>query len=324
MAKLILDGQAVEAEVGETVLSALMRAGIPVGHSCLAGACQSCLLRVTAGTADSRGQVGLRDTLRQRGYFLPCVTPATSDLTLTAADSDGMQVKASIQQTAMVSENVLRLRLLPDTPLPYRAGQFINIVREDGLTRSYSLASLPDADPRLELHIRLHSPGRMSGWLRSLSLGGRLTLRGPAGDCFYVGGRADQPLLLVGSGTGLAPLWGIARDALRQGHRGPIRLLHGARSLSGLYYSDELKQLAAQHSQLSYQPCVLHGQPDLPSDIAVAPLADLIKQLVPKLSGWRAFLCGDPPLVQVLRRQIFLAGISRNDIAADAFVMAPA
>lgn len=323
MAKLVLNGQVAESQPGETVLNALLRSGITVGHSCLAGACQSCLLRATGGAPDPRGQVGLRDSLKERGYFLACVTPASADLMLTTASDDGLQVAATIAETAMISDSVLRLRLATEQPLPYRAGQFVNVVREDGLTRSYSLASVPGIDALLELHIRIYSPGRMSSWLASLPVGHRLQVRGPAGDCFYVTGRAEQPLLLIGSGTGLAPLYGIARDALAQGHRGPIMLLHGGRHVSGLYYGAELARLAAAHPTLQVRPCVMEGSPNLSSDIAVAPLGEHLKALLPSLTGWRAFLCGDPLLVQALRRQIFLAGARRHDIAADAFVTAP-
>jgi len=323
MPRLELDGQVASAQPGETVLAALLRAGVQVGNSCRVGACQSCLLRATAGTPDPRGQQGLKDTLRTRGYFLSCITPAETDLVMTAADGDGLRVTATLCESSLLSDSVLRLRLQPEHELPYRAGQFINILRDDGLTRSYSLASVPGLDAYLELHVRLVPNGRMSGWLKTLPLGQKLSLRGPAGECFYVAGRPEQPLLLLGSGTGLAPLLGIARDALSQGHRGPIALVHGGRSLSGLYYRQELAELAQRHPQLSYQACVLDDAPDLPAEVVVSSLPDLLAQKYPKLAGWRVFLCGDPLLVQTLRRAVFLAGASRRDIAADPFVTAP-
>src|ERR1019366_6954129 len=122
----------------------------------------------------------------------------------------------------------------------YRAGQFVSLFREDGLARSYSLASLP-GEGALELHVRKIPGGAMSGWLYSQALhsqalhsqsldraqpgaqsGVPVWIQGPSGNCFYVPGKADEPLLLAGAGTGLAPLYGIARDALQQGHSGPI------------------------------------------------------------------------------------------------------
>ena len=110
MPRLELDGQVASAQPGETVLAALLRAGVQVGNSCRVGACQSCLLRATAGTPDPRGQQGLKDTLRTRGYFLSCITPAETDLVMTAADGDGLRVTATLCESSLLSDSVLRLR----------------------------------------------------------------------------------------------------------------------------------------------------------------------------------------------------------------------
>ena len=125
---------------------------------------------------------------------------------------------------------------------------------------------------------------------------------------------------MVGTGTGLAPLWGIARDALSQGHTGPLVLVHGARSPTGLYYQNQLLQLAQTHPALTYLPCVLEDGPPSVPGLVVGAIEHVLRERFPKLAGWRVFLCGDPPMVQALRRQVFLAGAGRRDIFADAFV----
>ena len=45
-------------------------------------------------------------------------------------------------------------------------------------------------------------------------------------------------------------------------------------------------------------------------------------ETVPKPSGWKTYLCGDPELVTKLRKQIFLAGCRMNDIYSDPFLHA--
>jgi ferredoxin-NADP reductase len=87
----------------------------------------------------------------------------------------------------------------------------VTLSRADGLARAYSIASQPDAaDGCVELHVRVLSSGRMSSWLGGgQAVGERVSLRGPIGECFYLPGNPQQPLLLAGTGTGLAPLWGI-------------------------------------------------------------------------------------------------------------------
>ncbi|MEQ1758506.1 MAG: FAD-binding oxidoreductase [Vicinamibacterales bacterium] len=326
------DGAACELRDGETVLDGLLRHGIAVPHACKAGSCGSCMMRaINAGppfaAADSApaalpaeptalavavtaAQAGLKPAWRAQGYFLACLCKPEGSLVAAPVGAD-VRAAASIVALERLTDSVLRVRLAAAAPLDYRSGQFITVLRGDGLARSYSIASLP-TDDSLELHVRVLPAGRMSQWLAATAkVGTPIEIQGPSGDCFYTAGREDQPLLLAGTGTGLAPLFGIARDALRQGHRAPVYLFHGALTAAGLYLQGPLAQLAAAHSNFHYMPTTLDA--DGPMDQAV------LKRLGP-LKGWRAFVCGDPAIVQAFKRKIFLAGAALNDIHADAFL----
>jgi ferredoxin-NADP reductase len=162
----------------------------------------------------------------------------------------------------------------------------------------------------------------MSNWLHDdVAPGHRLEVRGPAGDCFYLTGRPEQPILLAGTGTGLAPLYAIVRDALHHGHTGPIRLYHGALNPAGLYLVDELTQLAAEYANFTYVRSVLNADDALDAGLRVGNLENMILSDTPSFAGWRVFLCGNPELVKNLRKRIFLAGAKMKEIYSDAFVM---
>jgi len=320
MARLQYSGGVYETSPGESVLEALLRNGVEVSNSCRAGSCQSCLLRAAEGAVPEAAQKGLKSTLVEQGYFLSCVCRPEADLVLEPAG--GLDVPAVIAGLERLTPTVLRVRLRPEAPFSYRPGQYVTLRRDDGLARSYSLASLP-ADGAIELHVRRAPSGRMSGWLFEDARENQpVTLRGPAGDCFYTAGNPEQPLLLAGTGTGLAPLLGICRDALRQGHRGLIRLYHGALNPAGLYLREELTALAAGNPNLEYKPVTLEGGE--PEGIATGALDQIILRDQPKLSGWRGFVCGDPSIVGLLQKKLFLAGIGSREIFADAFVEASA
>lgn len=322
MATVACDGVRVALAPGERVLDGLLRAGLAVPHGCRAGACQSCLLRATEGKPPAAAQAGLKDTLKAQGFFLACAAELQEDLAVTLAGVTALDVSARIAAVEALATDVARVRIVPETPLPYRPGQFVTVVRADGLARSYSLASVPEEDAALELHVRRLPHGRMSGWLTdSATTGAAVVLRGPAGQCFHVPGSPTQPLLLAGAGTGLAPLLGILRDALRAGHTGPIRLFHGARDPRGLYLVGELRALAARHANLTYRACVLEGAPG--DDVAVGALDHVVFPRGEVLQGTRVYLCGDPDLVLKMRKRAFLAGAALADIHADAFVTAP-
>ncbi|MBZ4417919.1 2Fe-2S iron-sulfur cluster-binding protein [Myxococcus sp. RHSTA-1-4] len=317
MAKVKHESSWYPLEPGESVLEGLLRQGVSVPNSCRAGACQSCLMKAVGGAVPEAARVGLKDTLVAQGYFLACTCRLPEGTELEVAGAEGLRVPARISALSPLSRDVLKVSLVTDAPLDYRAGQYVSLVREDGLARSYSLASLP-REGVLELHVRLITGGAMSGWLASEARpGARVFLQGPAGSCFYVPGRPEQPLLLAGTGTGLAPLYGIVRDALEAGHSGPIWLFHGARTPAGLYLREELRGLAERHPQLHYRPCVLEGGT---RDIAEGPLDVLIRAECPKPVGWRAWLCGDPQLVLSLRKKLFLSGLSLKDLHADSFL----
>jgi len=303
-------GQDYPVQSGETVLDCLLRHGISISHSCKAGACQSCLVKGTGGPVSEAAQNGLKDTLRAQGYFLACSARPEADLTVSPAGS-AVRTPARIASLDSLNATVLRVRLRTEAPLDYFAGQFVSLFREDGLARSYSLASLPHED-HLELHVRKIPGGAMSEWLHhTAQLDTAVSLQGPSGNCFYAPGNPDEPLLLAGAGTGLAPLYGIVRDALRQGHRAPIWLFHGALTPEGLYLVPELTALDQAHANFHYVRSVLSDNESIDQAILTR---------FPKLSGWRGYLCGDPALVNLLRKKIFLAGMASKSIYADAFL----
>ena len=303
----------------ESVLDALLRNNLRVAHSCKAGSCGSCVMRAEHGSVPERAQSGLKESWKQQGYFLACVCRPENDLKIARPGED-VQLGATIKGLHRLSPDVMQVRIGCDTPIHFRAGQYVTVVREGGLARSYSIASLPD-ESALELHVRRISGGKMSGWFHdSARVGERVLVLGPSGECFYVPGKEDQPILLAGTGTGLAPLYGIIRDALRHGHRGPIHLFHGALHRGGLYLVEELRRLADLYPHLTYTPAVLNGSES--HDVAVGPIDQVILKQFPKLSGWRGFLCGDPTLVNTLKKRLFLSGMASRDIYADAFIPA--
>jgi NAD(P)H-flavin reductase/ferredoxin len=319
MSRIRYEAQWYPLQSEETVLDGLLRQGITVPHACKSGVCQSCLMRASSGSVPEKAQVGLKETLKARNYFLACSCKLETGAELeVGGGADELRVPARLDSMTPLSGDVLRVRLRPEAPFEFRAGQYLTLLRPDGLARSYSVASLP-REGLLELHVRLLPGGAMSGWLRTQARpGDEVKIQGPAGDCFYIPGRPDQPLLLAGTGTGLAPLYGIVRDALEQGHTGPLWLFHGARDSRGLYLVEELRELAARHPNLHYRPSVLEGR--LEEGVQVGALDALIRAECPKPVGWRAFLCGNPELVLSLRKKLFLAGLSLKDIHADAFL----
>ena len=264
-------------------------------------------------------QVGLKSTLASQGYFLACQARPDEDLRLLDV-TPLAPLTTRLLAHDMIGEGICRLRLTPEAPFSYCPGQFVQVRHPEGALRSYSLASSLSED-FLELHVRRIEGGLVSRWLHEgVKPCDTIEIRGPSGACFYVPGSEEQPLLLAGSGTGMAPLWGIVRDAVERGHRGPIHVVQGALRADRLYLMDELDQLAARIPGVSVHACVLAEGGGFP----VEPVDRFAANLAAGLENPRAFLCGDPGLVRQMQRSLFLQGVASANILADPFVVVPA
>jgi ferredoxin-NADP reductase len=128
------------------------------------------------------------------------------------------------------------------------AGQHLDLrlTAEDGYQaqRSYSISSGPDGLPQLEITVERVNDGEVSAFLLDeLREGDRIELRGPIGGYFTWMPGDGGPLMLVGGGSGVAPLMAILRTRVRSGNRTPVRLLYSARTVDELLYRAELDAL---------------------------------------------------------------------------------
>lgn len=323
MSSITFGGQSYECKEQESVLDCMTAHGVPVPSSCRSGLCQTCMMRAVKGKVPHAAQIGLKPTLAAQNYFLACSCYPEEDIEVALPAAGAGKISATIVEVKQLNDEIACLQLRPNVKLDYKAGQFINLYKDAATARSYSLASVPETDEYLQLHIRKIPNGLVSNWVHTtLKAGDNIEISEAVGDCFYVPGKADQNLLLIGTGSGLAPLYGIIRDALLQGHRGTIRLYHGCETVEALYLVNELRALVARYPNFSYTTCVSGAnisQHDVPGGYTAGMVLDIALAENPQLSGWRVFLCGHPQMVTTGKREVFFAGTSMQDIYADPF-----
>ncbi len=319
MPRITYEGTAYECGAGETVLDCLTAWGIDIPSSCRSGVCQSCLMRAPGGGVPQAAQAGLKPTLVAQGYFKACSCTPTEDLSVALPDAAGLRLAAEVVSIEPLNPDIVAVRLRPARPLDYRAGQFIRLFRDAQQSRCYSLASVPQLEDVLEIHVRQVPGGQVSSWVhQELRAGDSVQIADSAGQCFYVPGQPEQPLLLLGTGSGLAPLYGIVRDALHQGHRGPVWLYHGSPTPAGFYRAAELRALTQTHPNFRYVPCLSEG--DTPAGLRRGTVLEAALADQTDFTSWRVFLCGHPDMVSQGKLQIFLAGAASAEIHADPFL----
>src|SRR5476651_1094167 len=293
---------------GSNLLDALNQKGVSVPYSCRAGSCHACLVQCVQGTPSDSRPDALSAEQRQQGWRLACQCSVVEDLQVHAFDPQQDGRPAEVAAVDWLSTSVLRLRVIPVRALRYSAGQHL-VLWAGNVARPYSLASLPEEDRFLEFHLDCRQPGEFSDAARQLQLGAPIRLgelRG--GALHYDPDWHARPLWLLAAGTGLAPLWGVLREALRQGHEGPIRLVHLAHDDSEHYLAPMLNELAAQFPNLSVDY------------VTGAELPDFLAKLRLVSRQTLALLCGAPASVEALAKRLYLSGLPRNQLLADVFV----
>ncbi|MBB5159326.1 2Fe-2S iron-sulfur cluster-binding protein [Saccharopolyspora phatthalungensis] len=301
-------GRSVECADDQSLLDACLRAAVWMPNSCNQGTCGTCKLRVLSGEVDHGASPldTLTDDERRAGLALACQARPVSDVELSSPGSTGrathalQDLVATVLEVSDIARDTRRVLLGLPEPLAFEAGQYVElVVPGSGARRQYSLANTADENKVLELHVR-RVPGGLAtdGWLfDGLAAGDRVAASGPLGD-FHLPPEADDdggPMALVGGGTGLAPLVGIARTALRRHPDRVVLLYHGVRGAADLYDLDRFAELPELHPNFRFVPVLSH-EPD-PAYRSGFP-TDAFVEDVASGRGWSGWLCGPPAMVE--------------------------
>ena len=319
MAVIHYNNQAYPTCDDETLLETLLRHNVEFPFSCKIGTCQSCLTKLIEGDVSTDAQKGLKPTWVAKQYFLACQCHPQNDMTIALPEHDDTAWASKIISLSKLNHNVLQVRLSFDQAQNIKAGQYINLMISDNIVRSYSVANVPGQ--YLELHIKLLSNGLMSEWLcQQAHVSSPVYIRGPMGECFYHNPEKKSfPIVLAGTGTGLAPLIGIVRDALENNHDGQIILIHGGVTEVDLYLHETLTQLQNAYPHFEYVPCVLRDS----KVIRNASIDDVLLEKLETIKNiCRLFVCGPEETTKKLKIKAFLAGVPSSAIYSDSFVTA--
>lgn len=298
----------VEAADDQTILEALLRAGVWMPNSCNQGTCGTCKLQVVSGEVDHRDSPD--DTLtpdeRAAGLALACQARPCGDTEVALRGGAGRtthplrDLSATVVAVEDVARDTRRILLGLDEPLAFSAGQYVElVVPGTGERRQYSLANTAEEDKVLELHVK-RVPGGIASdrWLfGTLAVGDRVEAIGPLGDFHVPDDEADdgEPMVLIGGGTGLAPLVGIVRTALARHPEREVVLFHGVRGSADLYDVGRFEELTASCPGFRFVP-VLSEEAGTPHRTGFP--TDAFVDDVPSARGWSGWLCGPPAMVE--------------------------
>jgi propane monooxygenase reductase subunit len=329
-------GIEMEVEEGETVLDAAFRQGISVMHGCKEGQCSSCKSKLIDGDIEllKYSTFALPDYERDTGHILLCKTRAYSDLEIELLNYDEDLLRRSIPVRAYdatltgiehLTHDIRRMTVELAAPLKFWAGQYVDITLPDGVTRAYSMGSPPGEPDRLAFIIKKYPDGAFSSALDTvLEPGDRLSVKGPYGTCFR---REDRPgpMLLIGGGSGMSPLWSILQDHVASGEHRPVRFFYGARTKADLFYLDEFARLEAALPDFKFIPALSHAED---GDSWTGERGFIHEVLARQLRAegldgeMDAYSCGPPPMIDAVLPVLQMAGVEPDHIYFDKFTIA--
>jgi CDP-4-dehydro-6-deoxyglucose reductase len=323
-------GRTFSTSQDETLLAAGIRQNIGLPYGCKDGACGACKCKLLSGEVqhNSYQPKALSPEDRAAGYVLTCRAVAQTDLQLEARqvmEEGSFPVKklpTRINTLRKLSDDVMLLQLqLPSNDVfQYHAGQYIDFLLRDGSRRSYSMANAVGAGPTLELHIR-HMPGgkftdQVFGSMKEKEI---LRIEGPFGS-FYLREKSEQPIILLASGTGFAPIKAVLENMQQKDLARPTTLYWGGRRPTDLYLHDWIQAFAQTHPWLTYVPVISDTLPEDQWQGRSGFVHRAVLQDHPDLSGHQVYACGAPVMVDAAKRDFCAeAGLTEDQFFADAF-----
>jgi ferredoxin-NADP reductase len=198
--------------------------------------------------------------------------------------------------------------------MPHLPGQHyeVRLTAPDGYRaqRSYSIASSPLDEGAVELTIDRVADGEVSPYFNDVLVEGDLVeVRGPFASYFVW--RGEQPVLLVGGGSGVVPLMSILRHRRLTRSKAPIRLIYSVRKADDVIYEDEL----GDETLLTFTQDAPAGWTGHMGRID----AEMVEAGAESMRSGLVFICGSNPFVETASELLLGAGFQSDQIRTERF-----
>ena len=319
-------GHQFYVESDETILDAALRQGVNLRYGCRNGACGACKGKILEGSVNyDEDPIALTDDDKADNLSIFCAATPVSELVIEVEEIDlgsAIEIKTlpcRVQQMNRLADDVMQLLIkLPSSErLQFLAGQYIDILLEDGRHRSFSIANAPHNDEFLELHVRHIEDGLFTPKVfNSMQEKDLLRIEGPHGSFFYQED-SQRDIILMAGGTGFAPIKGIIEHLLEEKETRPIHLYWGARSEADLYLNKMAETWAAENKNIHYTPVLSEaddswsGKTGYVHETVLSDFADL--------NPYDIYVCGPPAMIMAAKEQFQAKGMDMGSFYFDSF-----
>ncbi|NJO13483.1 MAG: CDP-6-deoxy-delta-3,4-glucoseen reductase [Gammaproteobacteria bacterium] len=258
---------------------------------------------------------GTRHQRRERGHQAGAL----------ADEAEIRDLPCRIARKELLAPDVMALFLqLPAVErFTFLPGQYLDIMLPGERRRSFSIASPPHDSGLIELHVR-RAPGgeftqKVFGELKEKSL---LRIEGPLGQFCYRH-LPGLPALLIGGGTGFAPLKSITRHVLENRLDRRLHLYWGARTSRDLYEERTIRAWVASHPNFAYTPVLSAAEPKDSWSGRIGLVHEAVVADYPDLSGVEIYASGPPAMIEAVKQAGAARGLTADRLHFDSFEYAP-
>lgn len=314
----LVNGKRFAADPEISILEAARASGLALEHSCRTGRCGLCRAGARGETKVIQPEVPA-DPLAD-DEILTCCRAAASDVELGIGDLGRLAgiekriLPCKIASIAFPSPTIAHvvLRLPPQSRFTYLPGQYINVIAK-GVKRSYSIANAPREDGSIELYLRRFDGGTLSRyWFEQAAVGDLLRFEGPLGT-FFLRDEGTGPLILLATGTGIAPVRALLQEIATAQIARPVMILWGNRVKDDFFWSPE----TAADGML-FQPVL--SRPDRDWSGLQGYVQDALLALGPDLRDASVYACGSEAMIRSAEQRLLAEGLPRHRFFADPFL----
>lgn len=319
-------------EGGNPLLFSLMEEGIFIPSACGGkGTCAYCKVKVLEGGGPilPTETPYLTEAEQAENVRLSCQVKVRNDLVielpaeLFLIKEFKVKVDRIVNLTPFINGVTLGI-LSPAEGISYKPGQYIQLeipkykLSKEPEYRAFSMASSSKKPHSVELYIGLVEKGVVSTYVHEyLKEGEELIMRGPFGDFYFRDSERD--ILLIATGTGLAPIMSILRFIRSEQIQRKTTLFFGTRIRENLYCVEELREMEKQLPAFTFIPTLSRAAENSQWEGKRGRVTDLIEDLVPEGADYDVYICGNPDMVDSCMDRLLKKGIPEEQIYFDKF-----
>lgn len=226
-------------------------------------------------------------------------------------------IQCKVEKIEALTDIIKRITLIPETPLHFIAGQYLQVVMGENDKRPFSIANAPRMDGTIELHIGAEPGNQYAGQVIEKMLKDKaVSVEGGAGEAFLSSPNTQATILLAG-GTGFSYALSILEQLLSKPLEAPVLLYWGTRTITDMYAFEKLSSLAQQHPLFTFIPVVELPEKDWAGKtgwVHQAVLSD-----IQDLSIYRVYVAGRFEMAKVVRDDFTKQGLPTTCLFGDAY-----